>query len=199
MKTSLLECTSKNTMYLPPTRGGLGLVNVKLKSDALMLNCILRGLAGERGPTICGILKYFLGFHLRDWLQFDGPRAELGAPPLFRVSLPLIREAVPHMYTPKQICIASAKYIYSQKIEDLSEAKIESRYDLSVTRGGWKQVWSRLSSPVFDLECRDIYYKLLHDRLPTQERLFHKNKTIHMFEDKEKDCIELIFKMVITL
>ena len=185
MKTNLLECTNKNTLYLPDKRGGVSLVNVKYKSDALMAKGILKGLAGGRGLIIEGILKYFLGFHLRNWLDVPGPKAEMGAPHYFKVSLPILNEVVPDMYQPNQISIVSAKYIYTEKLENLPLPKIETKFDLNATIGGWKQVWTRLANPVIDLDCKDIYYKLLHDKLPVQERLFIKNKSDTPYCKKE--------------
>ena len=42
-----------------------------------------------------------------------------------------------------------------------------------------------MSNPAIDLDCKDIYYKLLHDKLPVQERLFIKNKSDTPYCKKE--------------
>ena len=62
-------------------------------------------------------------------------------------------------------------------MEPLPPPKIEAKVDLSFSPGGWALVWKRLSDPVIDLDIRDIYYKLLHNCLPTKQRLFLRNKS----------------------
>ena len=87
-----------------------------------------------------------------------------------------IKNVVPKHYLPAEIGISASKYIYSENIEVLPSPKIEDKIDLSITLGGWKLVWTRLQDPVIDLEARDTYFKLLHNCLPTRQRLFLRNK-----------------------
>ena len=156
MKAGNLELVLKRTLWLPVEKGGVGLPNVRLRANALLSKSLLKGLAGDRGPIIQQILHFWLGLRLHTILPDDiGPRTML-CHNFMNTLVTRVREIVPVIYSPDEMTAATAKFIYSQKVQDLLPPTIETKIDLSVTAGGWELVWTRLADPIFDLSARDI-------------------------------------------
>lgn len=72
----------------------------------------------------------------------------------------------------EQMGDVTVKLIYSSYTETFPPPRIECVRSLEHVTGGWKRVWGRLKCHVFDTQSRDIYWKLLHDILPTRRRRF---------------------------
>ena len=66
----------------------------------------------------------------------------------------------------------TAKKIYSTFVETVPPPKVESKWPLRDHEGfDWPSSWRRLSHKVHDTVSRDVMFCLLHNILPTRERL----------------------------
>ena len=63
------------------------------------------------------------------------------------------------------------------RVEELEEAKV---FKGSLVLVGWKEVWRRITHKVHSVMARDIMFKVVHNILPTKERLLRlKMKGVH--------------------
>ena len=152
--------------------GGMGLVCISSKADALFLRQTCRLLASPDFNSYKHI-KYWVGHHLVDELPDMGPGQHADqAPEHFQQLKRLFKEAhALEIIDVEHLSKVPAKQIYEDYTSSFPPPKIESRYaDLP-----WNDIWSRLNHPVLTSPVRDIMFLLIHNCLPTRDRLLRLN------------------------
>ena len=74
----------------------------------------------------------------------------------------------------------------------LPPPKVVYKYDLP-----WDQVWTNINHPVLEVKQRELLFMLVHNILPTRERLFRLNQAINencMYGDGKEDIENLFCK-----
>ena len=160
----------------PKEQGGLGIVCVGSKADALFLRQTCRLLAE---PTFNSFkhIKFWIGHYLQDimpdmGLGQHGDYAEV-VPEYFNHLKDLFTTA----HAMETIKVASlnsisAKQIYEEFTSTFPPPKVIYRHaDLP-----WEDIWRRLNRPVIDSPVKDILFMVIHNVLPTRDRLFRLRK-----------------------
>ena len=170
--------------------GGLGLVWVAAKAEALLLKHACRLLAEPDHSPYRDHLRFWLGRELGanypDLEAGDHPRQ---VPRFFVPVLDLIQEAIgrwPELLHHPGLQAVKVKTIYKEFVETPPPPKIEAKIFLE---NGWTLTWTRLAGPVHDLEARNALFLALHDVLPTKKRLHRLHRDRHPFCPWEEDGI----------
>ena len=167
-----LEHLSLDELYAPVTLGGLGLVSIGAKCDALFIKQMCRVLAS--GGQTRAHYKYWLGLSLRDTFpeMAGGPNSEC-LTPYWRHCSSLIKEAVDlGLVDPTSLGRVKTKFIYKELISTPPPPKVTYKF----TRVEWMVAWKRLDSPVLDGKGRDLFFSFLNNIYPTKERLLRMNQ-----------------------
>ena len=151
-----------------PEKGGLGLVCVSSMCNSLLASQFLRLLKSSDEKSVAHI-AYWIGDSLHEFL----PGIDVGTHPInipdyyaYIESL-IVLGRIDDLITPQSWRILTNKMLYKEKTLSFSVPKVESDAGFSYSR-----VWRRLNLPIISSKDRDIAYLLVHNKLPTQERLF---------------------------
>jgi hypothetical protein len=160
----------------PVKKGGLGLVCVATKAECLLLRQSLRVL--QRPGANCSLhLGYWLGFDLQEIF----PYLRIGLPalqprfPLHKAMLEVLREGLlRNEFDTQELQLATSKKIYDSRAEDIiPPPKVEGKYpgvDFV------NLVYPRLGYIILEAEQRDVLFSLVHNILPTKQRLFIQHR-----------------------
>jgi exonuclease III len=171
-KLSLTEiCNSKED-------GGLGLVEIRSKADALLLKQTCRILSAQ-DRKCWSHLKYWTGLYFGRIFPSlrPGPHSER-VPELYSQVKCLILEALEDN-SAEEITKITAKEIYRQYTETLPPPKVVYKKEQVI----WDSVWGNIHHPMFTVERREFLFLLTHNILPTGERIRRLN-----LGDGECDC-----------
>ena len=159
---------SLNELKLPANRGGLDLTCVNFMSRSLILTQLLRLLKfgdhkslGHASFWLGEILEelnsdFNLGFHPKD------------SPAYFQYLAYLITDVqIMDLLTVENWKVISNKIVYKSFVQSLPDPKIEVEAGSSMSL-----VWKRLSSLSLSADVKEILFLLVHNKLPTKERLF---------------------------
>ena len=149
----------------PKEDGGLDFTCLSSMGDSLIVRQLLRMMDSGDAKTI-GHLCYWMGARLNPiFLMFDG-NGSTWIPDHCAVMIDLLNEAVcAGIIDAVNWKLVSNKAIYSFYISLMPRVKVETDSGLD-----YKLVWKRLNS-VVDPVVRDTLLLLVHNKLPTAERL----------------------------
>ena len=148
--------------------GGLNLVCVRSKADALFLRQTCRLLAYENFNSYKHI-KFWIGSFLGDvFPDMQGGQPQLNVPGYFLHLKELFLQAYAlEIINSDNLNAVPCKVIYSDLTSSFPPPKIIYKYeDLP-----WNEIWDRLNLPVLTSEIRDLMFMLIHNILPTRDRL----------------------------
>ena len=160
-KISLIElCNDKS-------EGGLGLVEIRSKADSLILKqtCRILSATGSKGWYLS---RYWMGLYLAKHLPDMKP-----GPHSWKVS-----EMYKHIKFLLEECLdgedyqilerQTAKLLYKNFVSTLPPPKVLYKKSDGIN---WDHVWKNVNSPMLFVERREFMFLLVHNILPTGERL----------------------------
>ena len=148
--------------------GGLNLVFVRSKADALFLRQTCRLLATEDFNSFKHI-KYWIGHFLGDIIPAmqGGPHPAV-VPDYFQHLRTLFTQAhALEIINVENLNAVPCKEIYADFTSSFPPPKIVYKFD----NLPWDEIWGRLNLPVLVSEVRDLMFMLIHNILPTRDRL----------------------------
>ena len=165
---------SLNDLKLPLDRGGLKLTCVHFMSKSSILTQLLR-LAKYGDSKSRGHASFWLGEILEDLdpdlNQYVHPKV---VPAYFQNLAEIITDArIADLVTSNNWKIITNKFIYHSYLKTLPDSKTEVEADAPLS-----DVWKRLGNASLSAEVKEVLYLLVHNKLPTKERLF-RIKTVH--------------------
>ena len=160
-------------MYRPPSYGGLGVHNVKYKAQAGLIKSFLETAGNTKFiPSLYHNLLY--RYHVLHETSLPNP----GIPPFYSKDFfAKIRQV--HLETPLNIFQMSEKMWYTLLLEDnciMEEAEhgqdyIKCRVERAIPAADWEHCWRLARLSGLGPENMTFLFKLLHQILPTQERV----------------------------
>ena len=175
---------SLEEMKNPLEKGGCGLTCIMSMSKSLLLSQVLRLLKSKDQKSI-GHLGYWIGEVLGDLL----PGVELGDHALVSVEYydylaSLVVEAkLSDQVTAGNWKTVTNKTIYLGFSGGFPVPKVEVEAGMS-----YALVWRSLSSPCLTSVSKEIYFLLIHNKLPVKERLFRIRLSVDPYC---QHCIDL--------
>ena len=154
-------------------QGGLNIVCVRSKADALFLRQTCRILA-EPNLNSYKHVKYWIGLYLRQALpdMGGGDHADI-TPDYFKHLQELFLEAhANEIINIQSLNSVPAKEIYKEFTDTFPPPKVIYKYE----NLPWKDIWVRLNKPVISSNVRDIMFLVIHNILPTRDRLHRLNQ-----------------------
>ena len=170
--TGKLEKLALDEIKNTREEGGLNVVCVKSKADALFLRQTCRLLASPQFNAFKHV-KYWIGMHLGNVLpdMRHGPHA-VTVPDYFRHLQNLFLEAhALEIINVERLNLVPAKQIYQDYTSSFPPPKVIYKYE----NLPWNDIWKRLNHPVLTSKTRDIMFLVIHNILPTRERLHRLN------------------------
>ena len=161
--------------------GGLGMVLLAAKADAMRLKHLCRLLAAPEGSSFLAHVRYWVGLRLKNSLPHVGvgPHPEV-IPEYYKGLVELFLEGVgrwPEMGDVGFLGRVTTKEIYLDFAETPPPPAIEEKVVIPGHVGvDWGQVWARVASKVHDLSAKDVLFSMMHDVLPSRARLFRLEK-----------------------
>ena len=168
-----LEKLAMDEIKNPREQGGLNIVCVRSKADALFLRQTCRLLA-EPDLNSYKHLKFWIGLYLEVALpdMGGGDHAEV-TPPYFNHLQELFLEAhANEIIDVKSLNSVPAKEIYQEFTTTFPPPKVIYKYG----NLPWNEIWNRLNKPVISSHVRDIMFLVIHNILPTRDRLHRLNQ-----------------------
>ena len=155
--------------------GGLGLPCVWSKANALFLRQTCRLLLDSSSKQY-GHVRYWLGLHLGEYFpeMSSGPHAEFISPYFQHMRLLLTEGLVLGDISAGTLGRVTAKELYDSFTSSLPPPKVVFKYEVD-----WQLVWERLDYSVLDPLGREFIFMIVHNIVPTRERLYMK---MHMVD-----------------
>ena len=165
-KLSLIELCN------PKSEGGLGLVEIRSKADSLILKqaCRILSATGSKGWHLS---RYWMGLYLAKHLPDMRP-----GPHSWRVT-----DMYKHVKCLLDECLdgicyldlerQTAKMLYRSFVCTLPPPKVVYKKSEDIN---WTCVWKNINHPMLFVERREFMFLLVHDILPTGERLLRLSK-----------------------
>ena len=168
-----LEKLAMDEIKNPREQGGLNVVCVRSKADALFLRQACRMLA-EPNLNSYKHLKYWVGLYLEEALPDMGGGDHAGrTPDYFQHLQRLFMEAhATEIVDSNHLNKIPAKDIYADFTSTFPPPKVIYKYE----NMPWEEIWGRLNKPVLSSHERDVMFILIHNIIPTRERLFRLNQ-----------------------
>ena len=160
--------------------GGLGLVCVQRMCNSLLASQFLRLLKSSDIKAVAHV-SYWIGESLCDLL----PGTDVGSHPVkipeyyAHIESLVVFARMDELVTPLSWRAVTNKMFYNESIKSLPAPKVEIEAGVSFSR-----VWTLLTLPVLSSSVCDVPYMVVHNKLPTQERMFRIGVT------KEQYCTE---------
>ena len=162
-----LEKLSLQEIYNSPDEGGLGMVDIRTKSESLFIKQFCR-ILDEEGGRGRKHVKYWIGMYLGGYIPDlrPGPHSER-VPPYYQHFRKLLEYAIiEELVNPEELEKVKVKELYKGMTETLPPPKVVYKYNLP-----WDDVWRRINHPVLDVERKELMFLLVNNVLPTRERL----------------------------
>ena len=188
-----LEKLATQEIYNKLEDGGLGLVDIRSKADALFIKQGCRILA-EPGGCASKHLKYWIGLHLAQYIpdMRPGPHCER-VPRYYRHFKKLMVEVFKQEdVDPERLDQVKVKELYKGFTDTFPPPKAVYRHDVP-----WEKVWERINHPVLEVKQREMMFLLVHNILPTRERLLRLNQ-VDSDQCEERDGTEDVVHLFCT-
>ena len=167
-----IESIRRNTMYLPSKEGGIGLVNIQLKTQSLLLNQVMKVYI-DRKSTWVNFGHTYLGIVLHRFAGYDFQNNRphcIEEPPLYyKLCLKYIQNIVSKdenfVFKP-----GLTSKIFYQLLLKLENTQVHCVRTFPLIN--FKEVFSNLCNKMIDPTTLNISFKLAHDVVPVAYRLF---------------------------
>ena len=149
---------------LPKDEGGLGLINVDVKSKCILANTFLKAFLNPEQITF--MMDYYIGIRVGQLLNrtiYVNNVSFVGTEYYNQIVVTL-RKCI---HAPKFPYIDS-KMMYSY-IKPEEKPKIENQYDNNIFK--WPSMWKNIAFRFIQVQEREFIFKYMHDILPTKKRL----------------------------
>ena len=162
------EPIKRETFYAPSKLGGINLVCIKTKCQALLIKHIFNLIAmsfSEYSPKWMSFAIYWVGFSLRDYNEeFSSnliPHSMDFRPDFYEKSLALFREYIEEFPMQDPIQARSVKQIYQDLMQKvIVKPRIETHIDfLNVD---FRPIWKVCKSRFLDPELKTFRFKVAH-------------------------------------
>ena len=153
-----------------PTNGGLNLICIESMCSSLLLSQFLRLLKSSDSKSIAHI-DYWIGDTLTDILPSLDSCVHASNIHEYYCHLEslVVAGRIDDLVTPHNWKTLSNKIIYLEHAQSFPTPKVQQNFGHSFN---FSLAWKRINSSVIPSSIRDISYLLLHNKLPTKERLF---------------------------
>jgi len=166
------EQIARKTLYLPLSKGGLMVPNIKLKCNSFYLLHVSKLINNYNAPWT-HFARYWIGLSLRNYNESFAcnllPHSEY-VPSFYSHCLGVFRSFIkdnPHV----SFSAWCAKDFYLSLLDSSYRPKCYTVYPLV----DFKKSFSNINSNAVDSTCRYVCFKLAHDRLLTNNLLYTKN------------------------
>ena len=162
-------------LYNPPSKGGLGLLDIRTKADALFVKQLTRMLM-RKEESAYHHLCYWLGSHLHQLpAMMDGaPVRQRPPPPFHQHSLNLLLEGFKWFgLDPEKLEKVTAKTLYKEYTSDIPAPKITDKF-LQVNFPG--DVWPRISYSELTARPRQVVFDAIHGLTRNRARLHQQRR-----------------------
>ena len=159
---SKLNPIKRDVVYQDKTKGGLGVLNVFIKSQSIIASTFLKQfLASQENNSF---LKYFCAIRINPIFNIRELPENVCyiSPWYFNEIIVNIRKCLHMKHFP---CIKAAD-MYKFLLPD-SKPAVQDKHSLN-----WEKIWPRTTFKYVNLHERDVHFKYLHGILPTKLRLF---------------------------
>ena len=163
----------ETVLHRPVASGGLALLHVKMKALAGLIRCFLETacIAKFRQSLFHQLL---FRYHVLEDRSLENP----GLPPFYNQEFFSVIRHV-HHNTPLNVAHMTEKQWYQVLLEnrvtmvetDVSRHLIPCRAEVKNPEFDWDSTWSRMRLQGLGAELMSFLFKVLHDLLPTQERV----------------------------
>ena len=162
--------------------GGLGVVCIRSKADALFLRQTCRLIASPQYNSFQHV-KYWVGLNLGEVLPDMQPGAHaVIVPEYFQHLQKLFLEShALEIINIERLNSVPAKKIYEDFTSSFPHPKVIYKYE----NLPWNDIWVRLNHPVLTSKMRDIMFLVIHNILPTRDRLHRLNMSDNAMCKKE--------------
>ncbi|CAH1276930.1 ZCCHC3 [Branchiostoma lanceolatum] len=163
------ELVKRETLYLPKNEGGLGLVCVPLKANALLLKAVRKALTCPEAPSSRYVF-YWMGLCLRrldpeSW-DNNSPHS-MERPPHYEAIIHLVRD-IENMDAQIEWKVCTTKSIYNALLEAKNIVPRCVRVSPTVK---WPEVWRAVHNPFVQKWDRMTAWHAAHDSLKTRQKL----------------------------
>lgn len=167
-----LERLKWDELLNPASQGGIGLVDIQSRAQALLAKQACHRLAGGGNPALH--LQYWIGLTLRRELPdlAVGPHAEIPTKRM-KIVAGLIREVLSSDdYCPETLGVVTSKALYVDFTSTPPPPKIEEK----LPHLPWRKIWNRLLWVGPTTLLWDMGFSLLNNILPLRHRLHRMGK-----------------------
>jgi hypothetical protein len=162
-------------LFNPSSKGGLGLVDIRSKADALFLKQLTRMLLREEEGAYRH-LSYWLGSRLQQYLpaMMDRSPVEHTTPPAYHQhALNLLQEAFTFGLDPGKLESVTAKQCYKEFTTTIPEPKVTHKFcEVNFP----EDVWPRLSYTMLTAGPRQIVFDAVHGLTRNRARLSEQGR-----------------------
>ena len=162
-------------------------------ADALFIKQGCRILA-EPGGCASKHLKYWIGLHLAQYIpdMRPGPHCER-VPRYYRHFKKLMVEVFKQEdVDPERLDQVKVKELYKGFTDTFPPPKAVYKHDVP-----WEKVWERINHPVLEVKQREMMFLVVHNILPTRERLLRLNQ-VDSDQCEERDGMEDVVHLFCT-
>ncbi len=165
------EAVCRNTMYNKCINGGIGLINVKVKLQALLVVHLVKFIKGTDAKWSF-FTRYWLGLYLRKYNPACDNNLGPHSSPLY----------IPAFY--KTALDALTLFLSRKPNVDFSKVTTKMVYDTLLTQDipkivakfpflDFSLLWKNLNSPFIESVHRDTSFRVLHNVLPIGQHLYY--------------------------
>ena len=163
----------ESVLHRPVSCGGLALLHVKMKALAGLIRCFLETACMPRFRQSL-YHQLLFRYHVLEDRSIENP----GVPPFYNQEFFSVISQV-HQHTPLNVAHMSEKQWYQYLLEsnvtraenDDDNQLIPCRAEIRNPGFDWEYIWSRARIAGLGSELTSFLFKVLHDLLPTQERI----------------------------
>ena len=154
----------RSTLTQPKERGGLGLIDIALKSKCILTSTFIKSF--NNPDQITFMMEYYNNIRIAQVFnkQANMPNVAYNGTEYYNQIVDIIRSCIHCPKFPK----ISSKSIYEYRLP-IENPRIESMYDNSIFN--WKTIWRNISFKYIQINEREIVYKYMHEILPTKKRM----------------------------
>ena len=176
---NMLEKIPFSETYLPYNKGGLKVPNFSIKVKALQISQLGRFLKIKTSNS---------NRHLRYWLQISlpqffehriAPRCQTSISYFIHLKKLILQATSEKLISPQNPTQSKCKTIYTKllQVENRNSEQTEPKVTTKYPELNWDRVWKRLGAKIVPRKFFDTYFRLLHDILQNQNRLFRMGLT----------------------